>query len=687
MVRGEAISPSVTDFIQVEPRGGEVATERTELWVSFDDVNVYVSFRNWESQPDRLIANEMRRDNTTITMGNDNIAFLLDTFYDRRNAMLFETNPLGARMDGQLTNERPTMDLNPVWQVKTGRFDGWWTVEAAVPFKSLRYGPTRQQVWGFNARRVNRAKNEVSFVTRLSKARGIQATCQVGQAATLVGIEAPPRSRNLEVKPYAITNVIQLHREPCRPTGGGVRHAPGGLARHLHHHAAHVRERARAVQLRQSLARDQHPVAVGVPPWQRVVRGVQRRPQHRRARVSEPGHAVVHHEGEPAAAAVRRRCLGATAHVRRLTPRHGGSTGRKQLMGYDTVTRTAMVGFVVGALAWPIAAQQGDAGGRTGGPGAGPGGRGPTGPPQIVQVAGDLYEVQTGPGVQPVTVFLVTPEGIILADPENPGVTTFLKEELARRFKVPVRYVIYSHFHWDHARGGRVFADTAKFVAHEKMAEMLKAPLSVAPPPGDTRDRNGDNRLSLDETSTGTRANFATFDADKDGFLTTAELNADIHPPDTLFSGNRHVITLGGSRVELVYTGGRHTPDVIDYYFPAERVLLASDYVWINRICCNFGFDLIPLRQWVASLRALEALDFDVLINSHWEPGTKADLVAFRRYIEELMGQVEAGIKAGRTKEELQKSVDLSQYSRYVGYPDQVPQVVGSAYDSLMRNR
>jgi len=197
-------TPSISDFIQVEPQGGAPATEKTEVWVSFDDSNIYVSFRNWESQPERLVANEMRRDNTNITMGNDNIAFLLDTFYDRRNAMLFETNPLGGRMDGQLTNERPTMDFNPVWEVRTGRFEGGWTVEAAVPFKSLRYGPARSQVWGFNARRVNRAKNEVSFVTQLSKARGIQATFQVSQAATLVGVEAPPRLRNLEIKPYVI---------------------------------------------------------------------------------------------------------------------------------------------------------------------------------------------------------------------------------------------------------------------------------------------------------------------------------------------------------------------------------------------------------------------------------------------------------------------------------------------------
>ncbi|HEY7446127.1 MAG TPA: hypothetical protein VH701_27140 [Vicinamibacterales bacterium] len=64
----------------------------------------------------------------------------------------------------------------------------------------------------------------------------------------------------------------------------------------------------------------------------------------------------------------------------------------------------------------PLDAQRGEQG-RPGGAGPGGRGRGPAGPPQLTQVTGDLYKVQTGPGVQPVTVFLVTSEGIILADP------------------------------------------------------------------------------------------------------------------------------------------------------------------------------------------------------------------------------------------------------------------------------
>jgi glyoxylase-like metal-dependent hydrolase (beta-lactamase superfamily II) len=73
-------------------------------------------------------------------------------------------------------------------------------------------------------------------------------------------------------------------------------------------------------------------------------------------------------------------------------------------------------------------------------------------------------------------VFLVTPEGIILADPINADFSKWLKGELASRFKVPVRYVVYSHHHWDHDSGGDVFADTARFVGHANMLTHLAMP-------------------------------------------------------------------------------------------------------------------------------------------------------------------------------------------------------------------
>jgi uncharacterized protein DUF5916/cellulose/xylan binding protein with CBM9 domain len=199
---------SMSDFIQVEPQGGQAATERTETWIAFDDDYVYVSFRVWDSQMETLIATEMRRDSTNSWQGNDLVSFIFDTFYDRRSSFTFTMNPLGGRSDGTMVNDRQySSDWNPVWEMKAGRFDGGWSVEAAVPFKSLRYQPGTTQVWGFNAMRVKRSKNEISTLTRVPPARGQSGFQQAQFAASLIGIEAPRAGLTMDFKPYAISSV------------------------------------------------------------------------------------------------------------------------------------------------------------------------------------------------------------------------------------------------------------------------------------------------------------------------------------------------------------------------------------------------------------------------------------------------------------------------------------------------
>ena len=198
----------MSDFIQIEPQEGSPATQQTEVWLLFDDEYVYVSARCWESNPERMIANEMRRDNSNITQ-NELFAFSLDTFYDRRNGVLFNTNPIGGRMDGQITNETQiNLDWNPIWRVVSGRFEGGWTVEAAIPFRSLRYRPGQEQLWGFNVLRNNRWKNEITFLTPIPAAKGpALGIMMMSAAATVYGLEAPAGSKNLELKPFAITDL------------------------------------------------------------------------------------------------------------------------------------------------------------------------------------------------------------------------------------------------------------------------------------------------------------------------------------------------------------------------------------------------------------------------------------------------------------------------------------------------
>jgi hypothetical protein len=198
--------PSMSDFIQSEPDEGAPATQQTEVWIAFDAENVYVSFKCWEERLDRMVARELRRDNANL-YNNELIAFVFDTFYDRRNGFEFDVSPVGGRADGQITNERQFhSDWNPVWDYAVGRFEGGWSVETAIPFKSLRYRPGTQ-IWGFNAQRSNRWRNENSFLTRIPRSRGLAGLTQISQAATLVGLEVPDGSKNLEIKPYATSTL------------------------------------------------------------------------------------------------------------------------------------------------------------------------------------------------------------------------------------------------------------------------------------------------------------------------------------------------------------------------------------------------------------------------------------------------------------------------------------------------
>ena len=227
----DAVAP-VSDFIQQLPDEGAAATERTDAWVMFDDENFYVAGRCWDSAPPgEWVATEMRRDAFNM-LNNDLFGFLIDTFYDRRNALLFYANPLGGFVDQALTNEgNPNRDWNPVWDVKTDRFDGGWTIEMVVPFKSLRYRPARDQVWGIQLRRTVMRKNEWAYLTLIPISAagfgGRGGVFRVSAAGTLVGLEAPPAGVHLEVKPYAIGGLTPAGADPADPGAAPERRFDG----------------------------------------------------------------------------------------------------------------------------------------------------------------------------------------------------------------------------------------------------------------------------------------------------------------------------------------------------------------------------------------------------------------------------------------------------------------------------
>ena len=90
----------------------------------------------------------------------------------------------------------------------------------------------------------------------------------------------------------------------------------------------------------------------------------------------------------------------------------------------------------------------------------------------ITHIAGDLYRFQNNFHY---SVFLVTPDGVIVTDPINAEAATWLEAEIAERFNQPVKYLILSHDHTDHSSGGEVFADTATVIAHERAKTAITA--------------------------------------------------------------------------------------------------------------------------------------------------------------------------------------------------------------------
>ncbi len=207
----------ITNFIQQIPNAGTPASEKTEAWIYYDADNLYVAARVYESVPEpEWVANEMRRDTFQLRT-NDSFSVLLDTYLDRRNGSAFLVTPIGGFSDFAITNEGDggrgvNFDWNVVWDSRVGRFDGGWTVEMEIPFRSLRYEPGEEQTWGIQLRRIIRRFNEASYMTAvpISAARGnslVSGMWRVSEAGTLENLRVPARKFNLEIKPYGLGSV------------------------------------------------------------------------------------------------------------------------------------------------------------------------------------------------------------------------------------------------------------------------------------------------------------------------------------------------------------------------------------------------------------------------------------------------------------------------------------------------
>ena len=283
------------------------------------------------------------------------------------------------------------------------------------------------------------------------------------------------------------------------------------------------------------------------------------------------------------------------------------------------------------------------------------------------------------------TVFLVTSEGIVVADPLTSDFAIWLKNELDARFDVPVRYVIYSHHHWDHATGGSVFSDTARFVGHANMLGYLELPPADTPlsavigqeAPIAALDLDGNDVVDRDEANAGgvEGVRFTAFDANQDQLLNGAEIMRGalsfVHPPEITYTDELE-ITLGGKRVHMQWVGEmNHSFDSSLITFPDDDVMFVVDYVTFGRFPYReMDYELGRLDEWMEKIAEAEELarNYTYVATGHGPVGNLENVIEWRQYFDDLRSAVADGIAAGQSLEELQQRITMDEYSHWVGH-------------------
>jgi glyoxylase-like metal-dependent hydrolase (beta-lactamase superfamily II) len=224
-------------------------------------------------------------------------------------------------------------------------------------------------------------------------------------------------------------------------------------------------------------------------------------------------------------------------------------------------------------------------------------------------------------------MFVVTTAGVIATDPISYGrpqaAVTYI-DEIKKVSTQPIKYLIYSHHHFDHIAGGKPFKDAgATVIAHRRAAErlaVLKDPHTVLP----------------DETM-----------------------------------GDQKTIKLGDTTIELTYLGLNHSDSSIVMRLPAQKVLFAVDFVSAGTVPGRGMIDSYPL-EWEESLKRVIAMDWEKLIPGHPGPGgrlgTKKDVQDLLTFLQDASAEVKKAAQAGGCWDKVEKELKLPKYESWPGY-------------------
>src|SRR6266702_4031333 len=224
----------VTGFSQREPFEGQEPTEKTEVRVLYTRSAVFFGVTCFDSTPAGIVATELRRDVSQEL--DDYFEIIIDSAHDRRNAYVFQVNPLGTQRDALITEEQRTdtslgdgdSGWDGVWTSEAHVSRQGWTLTVGIPFATLNFMQSRDVIWGINFKRFIRRKNEEDLWSGWKRMFG---SARISQAGELRGISDIGSGRLFIVKPYGLTGFSHFPQDAAGTglTPGLSALHPGGL--------------------------------------------------------------------------------------------------------------------------------------------------------------------------------------------------------------------------------------------------------------------------------------------------------------------------------------------------------------------------------------------------------------------------------------------------------------------------
>jgi hypothetical protein len=205
----------VRDFIQQAPSDGKPATQRTDVYLGYDQANLYVVWVCWDTDPHAIRGHLTRREAVTPP-DDDYIELTLDTFHDQRHGFLFDVNPRGVQADA-LWSEDSGADYSydTVWDSSSKLTGQGYVIWMSIPFRSIRFHPTNEQVWGVTLMRYVARNDEYDYWPRVSS----RISGRLNQEGLISGVENVSPGRNMQFNPYGYLSSLHSldDRDPIQP--------------------------------------------------------------------------------------------------------------------------------------------------------------------------------------------------------------------------------------------------------------------------------------------------------------------------------------------------------------------------------------------------------------------------------------------------------------------------------------